>query len=38
MDVNQMLQQTGAVDAISRQLGVDPATAQAGARASVDVV
>ena len=33
MDVNQMLQQTGAVDAISRQLGVDPATAQAGASA-----
>ena len=33
MDVNQMLQQTGAVDAISRELGVDPATAQAGATA-----
>ena len=33
MDVQQMLQQTGAVDAISRELGVDPQTAQAGAAA-----
>lgn len=33
MDVNQMLQQTGAVDAISRELGVDPTTARAGATA-----
>jgi hypothetical protein len=33
MNINQMLQQTGAVDAISRQLGVDPATAEAGASA-----
>ena len=33
MNMNQMLQQTGAVDAISRQLGVDPSTAQAGATA-----
>lgn len=33
MDVNQMLQQTGAVDAISRELGIDAATAQAGASA-----
>lgn len=33
MNINQMLQQTGAVDAISRELGVDPATAQAGATA-----
>ena len=33
MDVNQMLQQTGAVEAIARELGVDPATAQAGAAA-----
>ncbi|MET1112804.1 MAG: DUF937 domain-containing protein [Allosphingosinicella sp.] len=33
MNIEQMLQQTGAVDAISRQLGVDPATAQAGAAA-----
>jgi hypothetical protein len=33
MNMNQMLQQTGAVDAISRQLGVDPATAEAGASA-----
>jgi hypothetical protein len=31
MDVKQMLQQTGAVEAISRELGVDPTTAQAGA-------
>ena len=33
MNVNQMLQQTGAVEAISRELGVDPATAKAGASA-----
>jgi len=33
MDTNQMLQQTGAVEAISRELGVDPATAKAGASA-----
>jgi hypothetical protein len=33
MNINQMLQQTGAVEAISRELGVDPATAQAGAAA-----
>ncbi|HET8727240.1 MAG TPA: DUF937 domain-containing protein [Alphaproteobacteria bacterium] len=33
MNIDQMLQQTGAVDAISRELGVDPATAQAGAAA-----
>lgn len=33
MNINQMLQQTGAVNAISRELGVDPATAQAGATA-----
>lgn len=33
MNVSQMLEQTGAVDAISRELGVDPATAQAGATA-----
>jgi hypothetical protein len=33
MNINQMLQQTGAVDAISRELGVDPATAEAGATA-----
>jgi len=33
MNTNQMLQQTGAVEAISRELGVDPATAQAGAAA-----
>lgn len=33
MNINPMLQQTGAVDAIARQLGVDPATAEAGASA-----
>ena len=33
MNIDEMLRQTGAVDAISRQLGVDPATAQAGAAA-----
>jgi hypothetical protein len=33
MDINQMLQQTNAVGAISRELGIDPATAQAGAAA-----
>ena len=33
MDINQMLQQTDAVGAISRELGIDPATAQAGAAA-----
>jgi len=33
VDINQMLRQTGAVDAISRQLNIDPATAQAGAAA-----
>jgi hypothetical protein len=33
MDINQMLRQTGAVEAISRELGVDTATAQAGATA-----
>ena len=33
MNVEQMLQQTNAIDAISRELGVDPATARAGATA-----
>jgi hypothetical protein len=33
MNIEQMLQNTGAVDAISRELGIDPATAQAGAAA-----
>jgi hypothetical protein len=33
MNINQMLQQTGAVGAIARELGVDPATAEAGATA-----
>ena len=31
MNMDQMLQQTGAVDALSRELGVDRATAEAGA-------
>jgi len=33
MDINQMLQQTNAVGAIARELGIDPATAEAGAAA-----
>src|SRR5690349_2172914 len=33
MNINEMLQQTGAAEAISRELGVDPATAEAGAAA-----
>ena len=33
MNAEQMLQQTNAIDAISRELRVDPATAQAGATA-----
>ncbi len=33
MNIEQMLQQTNAIDAISRELGVDPTTAQAGAAA-----
>lgn len=33
MDINQILNQTGAVGAISRELGIDPTTAQAGAAA-----
>jgi hypothetical protein len=33
MDIQQMLQQTNAIGAISRELGVDPGTAQAGAAA-----
>lgn len=33
MDINQMLQQTGAVEAISRELGLDQTTAKAGATA-----
>ena len=33
MNIEQMLQQTDAVGAISRELGIDPATAQAGASA-----
>ncbi|WP_309662122.1 DUF937 domain-containing protein [Sphingomonas sp.] len=33
MDINQMLQQTNAIGAISRELGIDPATAEAGAAA-----
>jgi hypothetical protein len=33
MNIEQMLQQTNAIEAVSRELGVDPATAQAGAAA-----
>jgi hypothetical protein len=33
MNIQEMLQQTNAVGAISRELGIDPATAQAGAAA-----
>lgn len=33
MNVDQILEQTNAVDALSRELGVDPATAKAGAAA-----
>ena len=33
MNIEQMLEQTQAVDAISRELGVDPTTAKAGAAA-----
>ncbi|RIX27094.1 DUF937 domain-containing protein [Sphingomonas edaphi] len=33
MNIEQMLQQTNAIEAVSRELGVDPATAQAGATA-----
>ena len=33
MDIQQVLQQTNAIDAISRELGVDPNTAKAGAAA-----
>jgi hypothetical protein len=38
MDINTMLQQTGAVQAISRELGVDAATAQAGASALLPAI
>ena len=38
MDINQMLQQTGAVEAISRELGIDSATAQAGATALLPAI
>jgi len=33
MDIQQVLQQTSAIDAVSRELGVDPDTAKAGAAA-----
>ena len=33
MDIQQVLQQTDAIDAISRELGVEPSTAKAGAQA-----
>jgi len=38
MNVNQMLQQTGAIEAISTQLGVDRATAEAGAAALLPAI
>ena len=38
MDLNQMLQQTGAVEALSRELGIDQATAQAGAAALLPAI
>jgi hypothetical protein len=38
MNSEQMLQQTGVVDAISRELGVDPQTAQAGATALMPAI
>lgn len=38
MDVNQMLEQTGAIGAISRELGVDQGTAQAGAAALLPAI
>jgi hypothetical protein len=33
MDIHQVLQQTNTIDAVSRELGVDPETAKAGAAA-----
>lgn len=38
MDANQMLQQTGAVEALARELGVDRATAEAGAAALLPAI
>lgn len=38
MEVNQMLVQTGAAEAISRELGVDPGTAHAGASALLPLI
>jgi hypothetical protein len=38
MNISDMLQQTGAVGAISRELGVDPATAEAGATALLPAI
>ena len=38
MNLDQMLQQTGAVEALSRELGVDPATAAAGASALLPAI
>src|SRR5688572_15255720 len=38
MNMDQMLQQTGAVDALSRELGVDRATAEAGAAALLPAI
>lgn len=38
MDVGDILKQTGALDSISRDLGIDPATAQSGAAALLPAI
>ena len=38
MNVNDILQQTGALESISRELGVDPNQAQAGAAALLPAI
>lgn len=38
MDMGSLLRQTGALDAISRELGMNPATAQAGAEALLPAI
>ncbi|HYD44677.1 MAG TPA: DUF937 domain-containing protein [Phenylobacterium sp.] len=38
MNINDILQQTGALDSISRELGVDPGQAQAGAAALLPAI
>ena len=38
MNLNPMLQQTGAVDALSRELGIDAGTAEAGAAALLPAI